>query len=58
MAIMKANIWIMCNNGTKEDKGKMKSLSYYNILKLSLPLVQSNICDVNKKEKTNVIIQR
>ena len=55
---MKANIWIMCNNGTKENKGKMKSLSYYNILKLSLPLVQSNICDVNKKEKTNVIIQR
>ena len=42
----------------KKNKGKMKSRSYYNILKLSLPLVQSNICDVNKKEKTNVIIQR
>ena len=35
----------------------MKSLSYYNMFNLSLPLVESNICDVNKNEN-NVVIQR
>ena len=36
----------------------MKSLSYYKKSNLSLHLVESNICYVNKKENNNVIIQR
>ena len=35
----------------------MKTLSYYNMFNLGLPLVESNICDVNEKEN-NVVIQR
>ena len=36
----------------------MKSLSYYNIFNLRLPLVEFNICDFNKKEHNKIIIQR
>ena len=36
----------------------MKKLSYCNVYNFSLALVESNICDVNKKENSNVIVQR
>ena len=44
----------------EKDKGnwKIQILSYYNIFNLSLPLVESNICDFNKKEHNKIIIQR
>ena len=40
-----------------KDNCKMKSLSYYDIFSLRLLLVESNMCDVNKKEN-NIIIQK
>lgn len=51
---------IMNNNGTKqmqlqnETSKLLCCICYY----LSLPLVESCICNVNKKENNNVIIQR
>ena len=40
----------------EKDKGnwKMKTLSNYNIFNLSLLLVESNICDFNKKEHNKI----
>ena len=55
MVVKTENFLITYNDRTKKNE---KSLSYYNIFNLSLPLVKSNICDVNKKENNNIIDQR
>ena len=36
-----------------KDNYKMIGLSYYNIFNFSLPLVESNIYDVNQRERNN-----
>ena len=51
MAFTTANFLIMYNNGKKQRQLAI-------IFNLSLPLVESNICDVNKKENNNITIER
>ena len=42
-----------------KDNCKINSVRYCNLFNLSLPWVESNKCDVTKKEKkNNMIIQR